>query len=336
MFRNWSNPFADGQRGKVNIPALGELIGSRGRPIRVGVLISGRGSNLQALLDARETSEKWKVVVVVSNVVDAQGLARAENVGIPTMTIPHGEFANREAFEEKLDTHLRAHKVDLIVLAGFMRVLSPSFCESWRDRAINIHPSLLPDFRGLDTHRRALEAGVRWHGCTVHFVRAELDDGPIIDTARVRVRPGDTERTLAARVLANEHRILPKAVDSFAKGCLRVENERVLGNDPWTRFMTMVKQAKASSSKFASSGRTPRSSVTVVGSMGLAVRSRKRRAIPWMFWTFSARTTRRATVEASTSIGVTIEQKQRRSFERPCPARSAGQSVAVREESTVL
>ncbi len=197
--------------------------------MRVGVLLSGRGSNLQALLDAGAAS--WKVALAVSNVPGAPGLARAEAAGVPALTVPHGDFADRAAFEEALDTALRAADIGLVVLAGFMRVLGPEFVARWRDRSVNIHPSLLPAFRGLDTHRRALEAGVRWHGCTVHFVRAELDAGPIILQAAVPVSPDDTEETLAARVLAREHRVLPMAVGWIAEGRVKVVNERVIAAD---------------------------------------------------------------------------------------------------------
>ena len=194
--------------------------------MKVGVLLSGRGSNLQALLDARAAS--WRVAVAISNVAGAPGLARAEAAGVPVRALPHGDFADRAAFEEALHEALAAAGVELVVLAGFMRVLGPGFVARWHDRAINIHPSLLPAFRGLDTHRRALAAGVAWHGCTVHFVRAELDAGPIILQAAVPVRPGDDEAALAARVLAREHRVLPLAVGWIAEGRIRVEGERVV------------------------------------------------------------------------------------------------------------
>ncbi len=198
--------------------------------MKVGVLLSGRGSNLQALLDARAAA--WQVALAISNVPGAPGLARAEAAGVPARTVPHRDFADRAAFEEALDAALRAAGIDLVVLAGFMRVLGPEFVARWRDRLINIHPSLLPAFRGLDTHRRALEAGVGWHGCTVHFVRAELDAGPIILQAAVPVRPDDTEESLAGRVLAREHKVLPLAVGWIAEGRVKVENERVVAVDP--------------------------------------------------------------------------------------------------------
>ena len=290
MFRNWSNPFADGQPEQVNIPVLGELIGSHGQPIRVGVLISGRGSNLQALLDARETSDKWELAVVISNVVGAQGLARAEKAGVPAMTIPHGDFADRKEFETKLDEQLQASKVDLVVLAGFMRVLSPSFCEKWRNRAINIHPSLLPAFRGLHTHRRALEAGVSEHGCTVHYVCAELDAGPVIDQAQVPVHPDDTEEMLAARVLKEEHRILPQAVDFITEHWLNIENKQVLGDNLWEENGAMVMVVKNSSSKSLIGSRwTDQSPMVGDRSVNLPARSLQTRTMAWMLQIFSVR-----------------------------------------------
>lgn len=194
------------------------------------MLLSGRGSNLQALLDARAAS--WEVAIAVADVEDAPGLARAEAAGVPALAIPRRDFADRAAFEDAFDAALRTAGADLVVLAGFMRVLGPEFVVRWYDRLVNIHPSLLPAFRGLDTHRRALAAGVGWHGCTVHFVRAALDAGPIILQAAVPVRPDDTEEALAARVLAREHHVLPQAIGWIADGRIRVENERVVAADP--------------------------------------------------------------------------------------------------------
>ena len=194
------------------------------------MLLSGRGSNLQALLDARAAS--WEVAIAVADVEDAPGLARAEAAGVPALAIPRRDIAARAAFEDAFDAALRTAGADLVVLAGFMRVLGPEFVVRWYDRLVNIHPSLLPAFRGLDTHRRALAAGVGWHGCTVHFVRAALDAGPIILQAAVPVRPDDTEEALAARVLAREHHVLPQAIGWIADGRIRVENERVVAADP--------------------------------------------------------------------------------------------------------
>jgi phosphoribosylglycinamide formyltransferase-1 len=196
--------------------------------LKLGVLISGRGSNLQALLDrAADPAYPAEVAVVISNNADALGLQRAEAAGAPTATIDHRGFADRQAFEAKLDEALTEAGAELVCLAGFMRKLTPWFVERWRDRLINIHPSLLPAFRGLDTHKRALEAGVRITGCTVHFVRAEVDDGPIVAQAAVPIAPDDTEETLNARVLAAEHRLYPLAVRLIAEGNVVVVGERV-------------------------------------------------------------------------------------------------------------
>ena len=196
--------------------------------LKLGVLFSGRGSNLQALLErCEEEAFPAQVVVAISNNADALGLQRAEAADVPTHVIDHRGFASREAFEEKLDEALVTAGVELVCLAGFMRRLTPWFVDRWRDRLINIHPSLLPAFRGLDTHRRALELGVRITGCTVHYVRAEVDDGPVIAQAAVPIAPDDTEDSLHARVLAAEHRLYPLAVRLIAEGKAKVEGERV-------------------------------------------------------------------------------------------------------------
>jgi phosphoribosylglycinamide formyltransferase 1 len=192
--------------------------------LRLGLLISGRGSNLQALIDACAAPDfPAAIVLVISNKPDAAGLVRAKRAGIATSTISHRE----PGFEDALDGALRGAAVELVCLAGFMRVLSADFVGRWHDRLINIHPSLLPAFPGLDTHRRALEAGVKVAGCTVHFVRAEIDAGPIILQEQVLVLPGDTEASLAARVLEAEHRIYPQAVRLIAEGRVTVRDERV-------------------------------------------------------------------------------------------------------------
>jgi phosphoribosylglycinamide formyltransferase-1 len=197
--------------------------------LKVGVLISGRGSNLQALLDdcARPDSPAH-TVLVISNNRDAAGLARAAAAGVATTVIDHRGFPDRASFDAALDRALDAAGVELVCLAGFMRLLTAGFVERRRDRLINIHPSLLPAFPGLDTHARALAAGVRFSGCTVHFVRHETDTGPIIAQAIVPVRPDDTPGTLAARVLAAEHRLYPLALRLVAAGRVRVEGERTL------------------------------------------------------------------------------------------------------------
>jgi phosphoribosylglycinamide formyltransferase-1 len=195
---------------------------------RVAVLISGRGSNLEALVSAAKAADfPAEIVLTVSNRPEAGGLAFAERNGIATAVVDHKAFAGKPAFEARLDAVLRAAEVDLVCLAGFMRLLSADFVENWRDRLINIHPSLLPAFPGLHTHERALEAGVKLHGATVHVVRAETDDGPIIAQGAVPVLSGDTPETLAARVLKVEHRLYPHALRLFASGAARVAGERV-------------------------------------------------------------------------------------------------------------
>lgn len=191
--------------------------------LRTGVLISGRGSNLQALIDACTAPDfPAEIVLVISNRADAQGLERAARAKIPTRVIPHRDFATREAFDAALDHALRQANVELVCLAGFLRVLGTAFVNAWGDRLINIHPALLPQFPGLDTHARALAAGAKRHGCTVHFVRNEVDSGPIIVQGSVPVLPGDDANTLAARVLAVEHRAYPLALRLIAEGRVRV------------------------------------------------------------------------------------------------------------------
>lgn len=189
---------------------------------RIVVLISGRGSNLQALLDARLPA---KVAAVVSNVPGAGGLAIAQTHGISTAVIDHREFTDRATFDAALAAEIDRHAPDLVVLAGFMRVLTEGLVQRYAGRMLNIHPSLLPAFTGLHTHRRALAAGVRVHGCTVHFVTADLDHGPIVIQAAVAVHPDDTEEALAARVLAQEHRIYGQAVRWYCEDRLRLTAE---------------------------------------------------------------------------------------------------------------
>lgn len=196
--------------------------------VRVGVLVSGRGSNLQALLDACAAPDfPAEIALVISNVAGAYALERAAKAGVATAVIEHKPFPSREAFDAALDAALRAAGVEIVCLAGFMRLLTPGFTEAWRDRLINIHPSLLPSFKGLHTHERAIAAGVRVHGCTVHVVRPELDDGPIIVQAAVPVLEGDTPDALAARVLEQEHRIYPLALRLIAEGKAVVDGAAV-------------------------------------------------------------------------------------------------------------
>lgn len=196
--------------------------------LRTGVLISGRGSNLQALIDACTARDyPAEIVLVIANRADAAGLERAARAKIPTRVVAHRGFTERAAFDAALDAVLREARVELVCLAGFMRVLGANFIDAWRDHMINIHPSLLPEFPGLDTHARALAAGAKRHGCTVHFVRNEVDSGPIIVQGSVPVLPGDDADKLAARVLAVEHRAYPLALRLVADGRVRVRGDSV-------------------------------------------------------------------------------------------------------------
>ena len=196
---------------------------------RVGVLISGRGSNLAALIEAaRRPGYPAEIALVLSNRADAGGLSRARDAGIATAVVPHRDFSTREAFEAAMHERLVAAGCEIVCLAGFMRVLTASFVRLWTDRLINIHPSLLPAFPGLDVHRRALESGATIAGCTVHFVREGVDDGPIIVQAAVPVMPDDDEDALAARILTAEHQAYPRALALVAAGAFRIEGNRVL------------------------------------------------------------------------------------------------------------
>ena len=187
---------------------------------RVAVLISGRGSNMSALIEAAKADDYPAVIaVVISNRPDAAGLERARAEGIATAVVDHTPFGDdRAAFERALDAELRRRRINLVCLAGFMRLFTPDFVERWRGRMLNIHPALLPQFKGLHTHRRVLAAGVREHGATVHFVVPEMDAGPIIAQDAVPVLEGDTEESLAQRVLAVEHRLYPQALRLVAEG----------------------------------------------------------------------------------------------------------------------
>ncbi len=195
---------------------------------RTAILISGRGSNMAALVQAAAAPGfPAEAALVLSNRADAAGLDFARERGIATAVLSHKDYADRPAFDAALDARLRDEGIEIVCLAGFMRLLTPWLVDAWRDRMINVHPSLLPAFKGLHTHERALETGVRLHGCTVHFVRAEMDEGPIILQAAVAVEAGDTPDTLAARVLTQEHVIYPKGLELLAAGRLSVEGERV-------------------------------------------------------------------------------------------------------------
>jgi phosphoribosylglycinamide formyltransferase 1 len=187
---------------------------------RVAVLISGRGSNMAALIEAAKAEDyPAEIVLVVSNRPDAMGLSRAREAAIATAVVDHKLYGDdRGAFERALDAKLEASRIDIVCLAGFMRLLTPWFVTRWSGRMLNVHPALLPQFKGLDTHRRVLEAGVKRHGATVHFVAVEMDSGPIVAQDWVPVVTGDTEETLARRVLEVEHRIYPQALRLVAEG----------------------------------------------------------------------------------------------------------------------
>lgn len=199
--------------------------------LRTAVLISGGGSNMVALAKAAAAANyPAEIALVVSNIPDAGGLERAREHGLATATVDHKPFGkDREAFERELDTVLRINQIEFIALAGFMRIMTPWFVTRWEGRMINIHPSLLPDFKGTHTHARALEAGASSHGCTVHYVVPELDSGPVIGQARVPVLPGDTTDSLAARVLVQEHRLYPACLAAVASGSIRLVDGAVIG-----------------------------------------------------------------------------------------------------------
>jgi len=196
---------------------------------RTAVLISGRGSNLKALIDACAGPEfPAEISLVISNVADAGGLDHARAANIPTKIIPHKNYSSREEFDAAMDSALREAKIEIVCLAGFMRILSDWFAKRWQGRVINIHPSLLPDFKGTNVHQRMLDAGAKIAGCTVHFVVPELDSGPIIAQASVPVLPGDDAGTLAARILVEEHRLYPEALKLLASGKVKLENGKAV------------------------------------------------------------------------------------------------------------
>ena len=199
------------------------------RRAKVGVLISGGGSNLQALIDAAAAPDyPAEIVLVISNRPGVKGLDRATSAGIPSRTIDHTEYAGRPEFEAAIQEALADADCEIVCLAGFTRVLTAEFVARWPNRMLNIHPSLLPSFKGLHVQRRALEAGVRIAGCTVHIVTPDLDDGPILTQAAVPVLPDDTEARLSARILQEEHRIYPGALALLASGRVRVEGNRAV------------------------------------------------------------------------------------------------------------
>ena len=195
----------------------------------LGVLISGRGSNLQAILDAiAEGRLDARVGIVVSNQADAQGLERAEKAGVPTAVLSHEDYDSREAFDEAVLARLKKHDVDVVCLAGFMRILSPVLVRAFSNRVLNIHPSLLPAFVGLHAQRQAVEHGAKVSGCTVHLVDEELDHGPILLQAPVAVEERDSEESLSARILVQEHKLYPEAIQLILDGKVRVDGRRAL------------------------------------------------------------------------------------------------------------
>jgi len=192
--------------------------------VPVAVLISGRGSNLEALADyKRKADPSYEIVLVASNLPEARGLVLARRFGLPTWSLSH-KGMERAEFDRLMDAELRRHGVQVIALAGYMRLLSPEFVRAWEGRILNIHPSLLPQYKGLDTHRRALLAGEEYAGCSVHVVTEELDDGPVIGQKRVRILPRDDPESLAARVLAEEHALYPEALDRFCRALIEPED----------------------------------------------------------------------------------------------------------------
>ncbi|KQO75170.1 phosphoribosylglycinamide formyltransferase [Methylobacterium sp. Leaf88] len=202
---------------------------SVGGKTRVAILISGRGSNMASLIAAAEAPDyPAEILLVASNRPEAPGLTYAAERGIPTRALDHRAYSSREAFDAALNAELEAAGIDLVCLAGFMRIFTAGFVETWAGRMINIHPSLLPLFKGVHTHEQALAAGVRLHGCTVHYVVPELDAGPIIAQGAVPVRPGDDSDALAARILVQEHRLYPQALALVAGGKARLDGARVV------------------------------------------------------------------------------------------------------------
>ncbi len=193
----------------------------------VVVLISGGGSNLQSLIDRSQRDLPIEIRAVISNEADAYGLERAKKAGIPTAVVDHRAYPDRDAYDEALMAHIDHYGPALVVLAGFMRILTPAFVQHYHGRLLNIHPSLLPRHRGLHTHRRALEAGDAVHGASVHFVTEELDGGPVVAQVRVPVKTDDSAEQLAARVLAQEHRLYPLVVDWFARGRLQLGDDGI-------------------------------------------------------------------------------------------------------------
>ncbi len=199
------------------------------RKLPIGVLVSGSGSNLQSIIDSIERGRlDAEIKVVISNVHDAFALKRAQNHSIPTLVISHENFETREAFDEAIVRSLKSYRIELVVMAGFMRIITPVLLDAYPGKIMNIHPALLPSFPGMHAQRQAVDYGARFSGCTVHFVDSGVDSGPIIIQAVVPVLDDDTEETLSARILKEEHRIYPQAIQYFASGRIRLNNRRVM------------------------------------------------------------------------------------------------------------
>jgi phosphoribosylglycinamide formyltransferase-1 len=208
---------------------------------KVGILISGRGTNMQALIKATENpAYPAEIAVVISNRPDAKGLEFAKARGIATEIIDHKAYASREAFDQALDAALKRHHVEIVACAGFMRITTAGFVDAWRDRMINIHPALLPAYKGLHTHERALADGATRHGCSVHLVRTDVDSGPIIAQARVPVLKSDTPDVLAQRVLDAEQKIYPRSLALLASGAFRVEGDTIIPVSPDVKLPIII------------------------------------------------------------------------------------------------
>ena len=197
--------------------------------LKLCILISGRGSNLKSLIDACKAKDfPAEIALVISNDTEAYGLKRAEESRVPNYVISHKEFSTRDHFDDTMAEKIKKYNVDLICLAGFMRILGDKFIDQWKNKIINIHPSLLPSFKGMNVHQRVIDSGVKFSGCTFHFVRCKMDSGPILLQAIVPVLPGDDAKTLAARILKQEHRVYPKAIKMIASGRVKITNEKVI------------------------------------------------------------------------------------------------------------
>lgn len=208
---------------------------------QVGILISGRGSNMAALIEAaRAETCAYEIACVISNRLDAAGLQTARQAGITTVALDHKTLGTRDALDTAMHDALLANRVDMVVCAGFMRIMTGGFIAKWEGRIINIHPSLLPLFKGVDTHQQALQTGVRVHGCSVHFVSAELDAGAIIAQGVIKVMPGDDADALAARVLPVEHRLYPSVLNALAEGRIRLENGRAVFSDDEAASLSLL------------------------------------------------------------------------------------------------